>query len=387
MPPRRAIMRKTKKVFKGYGHHILFGLSILSLAALLTWWTIFIRTSIQNEKSQQYKILELEVNILCQTVAKDEEFEPEIGICDHDQRFEILKERPDDAPFVKSLEPRWPEFWVRPRAEIVDHIEQEFRSKNFMLLGESGFIILILLLSSVFLYRAIQVERRTAREVTEFWERSAHEIKTPITGIKAFLQNLKSQSGSEKIAPFIKLALKQVERQEKLAENILSGHRLKSREPLNLQPVNLPRFLEEYFQKSAVSLTDTEIGLDTGSDKNLQVRADVHALKVILDNLTDNAVKYTGPHLVLRVSVKISGRDVLLDVKDNGPGFDPRKSEALFRAFEILASELPVKRRGTGMGLYISRALAREMGGDLLALSEGKGQGAIFRIILQKEKK
>lgn len=381
------MMQKIKRAFKGYGHHLLFGVSILSLTALLIWWSIFIRTSIQNEKSQQYKILELEVTILCQTAAAEEEFEPEIGICEHDQRFEILNKRPDNAPFVKSLGPRWPEFWVRPRAEVVDQIEHEYNSKNFMLLGESGFLILVLLVSSGFLYRSIQVERRTAREVKEFWERSAHEIKTPITGIKAFLQSLRSQPGFEEIAPYVNLALRQVEKQEKLAENILSGHRLKSREPLILESVNLPRFLEEYFQKSAVSLTDAELHLDTGPDKDLKVQADLHALKVIIDNLTDNAVKYAGPHLVLSVSVKAAGRQVLVDFQDNGPGFDPRKAESLFRAFEIPDSELPVIRRGTGMGLFISRALASKMGSNLIALSKGKGKGAVFRLILHKGKK
>lgn len=245
-------------------------------------------------------------------------------------------------------------------------------------------MMLIILISSVFLYHSIQAERRTAREITEFWERTAHEIKTPITGIKAFLQNIRSQKEYGEIAPYVDLALKQVERQEKLAENILSGYRLKSRESPSVRSVNLVRFLEEYFKKSPISLTDARLTVDTGPQRDLEVQADLEALKVILDNLTDNAVKYAGPDLDLRVTVEPVGKDVMVEVRDRGPGFDPRRAENLFRAFEMLDEELTVKRRGTGMGLYISRSLAREMGGDLLAAGGGEQGGAVFRLILQR---
>jgi signal transduction histidine kinase len=375
---------RIQKIAKGYGHHILFGLSILSLAALLAWWTIFIGQSIRTEKEQRYRIIELEVTTLCLTVGREADFVPEEGICDHDPRFEILKQQPDGAPFVRSLAPGWPGFWVKPRAEVIDRIEQEYGSKNAMLLGESGFLILILLVSSIFLYRSIQQERRTAREIKEFWERTAHEIKTPITGIKAFLQNLRSQKEYGEIAPYVDLALKQVDRQEKLAENILSGYRLKSSESLSMQPVNLPGFLDEYFKKSSLSLTDTQLTIDAEVEETLLVHADVQALKVILDNLTDNAIKYAGPQLELRVGLYPAGKDAVVEVRDNGPGFPPARSEDLFHAFEILEGELKAQRRGAGMGLYISRSLAREMGGDLKASNGDKG-GAVFRLSLKKE--
>lgn len=382
MASKQKIRESTKGPFKGYRHHILFGTALLSMASLLVWWSVFIGASIQKQKDQQYRILELEATLLCQTLAENTEFAPEPGICGQDSRFKIVTELPGNTPFAKSLAPKWPGYWVLPAEHVSAQIEEDYQSKNFMLMGESGFFILVLLIIIIFFYRSIQVERRTAREITGFWERSAHELKTPITGIKAFLQNLQSHPRFKDIASYVDLALKQVKRQEKLTENILSGYRLKSRESLNLTTVDLPRFIKNYFQKSPMSLTEATLKLNVEQPKKLKVRADEHALKVIFDNLTDNAVKYAGPHLLLDVSVKTSGRKTWVEFRDNGPGFEPKKAGSLFHAFEILDSELPARQRGTGMGLYISRALAREMDGDLQAFSEGKG--AVFRLYLQK---
>ncbi len=113
----------------------------------------------------------------------------------------------------------------------------------------------------------------------------------------------------------------------------------------------------------------------------MTVRADVNALKVILDNITDNAVKYCASSPVLQVDRIGYENKAVIVIKDNGPGFHPNFIDIIFEAYKHLDEELPVKRRGTGLGLNISRQLVRKMGGDLEAYSEGEGKGAEFHII------
>jgi len=381
------VFNKTNDSFKIPLHHILFGLTLLSLASLLIWWSIFIGSSIRSKKDQQYRILRLELRILCSNLGADSGWEPEVGVCSRDSRFEIVQSRNEDSPFYETLAPRRPDFWVRPSQDIVNQIEKDTRRKYSMLVGEAGFLILIILIISIFLFRSIQVERRTTREIMEFWERTAHEIKTPITGIKAFLQHLKSRGETKDLSAYVDLAMKQVERQEKLAENILSGYRLEHRKAgLKPREVDLSRFLEDYLRKNTLILSGTEVKLEIPPELLPKAIADVHALKVILDNLVDNAVKYASPNLVLTFIIYPEKKYIVLEIRDNGPGFLPVQAENLFRAFELLDDELEIKRRGAGMGLYISRALAREMGGDLRASSPGKGLGASFKIHLEMEK-
>ncbi len=119
----------------------------------------------------------------------------------------------------------------------------------------------------------------------------------------------------------------------------------------------------------------------------MTVRADVNALKVILDNITDNAIKYCASSPVLQVDCIGYENNAVIVIKDNGPGFRPHFIKTIFEAYKHLDEELPIKHQGTGLGLYISRQLARKMGGDLEAYSEGEGQGAEFRIILPRVNK
>ena len=77
---------------------------------------------------------------------------------------------------------------------------------------------------------------------------------------------------------------------------------------------------------------------------------------------------------------------VVLVIADNGPGLSAQHRHNIFSAFRHLESELPKGRHGTGIGLYISRQLARSMGGDLKAESEGKGKGTQFLLYLNMAK-
>jgi len=253
-----------------------------------------------------------------------------------------------------------------------------------MLIGEASFFVLIILVSSFFLYRFIQLERRTALEVSRFWERSAHEIKTPITGIKAFLQNLKSQAyNTDELAPYVDLALKQVANQEQLANNIMSGYHLKSKDiSVKLTVCELTAFLKDYFERSPLQFTQARIQLDFRSDRKVYVKADPTDLKVILDNIIDNAIKYCPSDLLLTVDIRAEKKKAIVTIADNGPGVPPEQVRNVFSAFKYLDEELPVKRRGAGFGLYISRQIAQHMGGDLRIISQGKGKGSRLLIDL-----
>ncbi len=116
------------------------------------------------------------------------------------------------------------------------------------------------------------------------------------------------------------------------------------------------------------------------------VFADPDALRVIVDNLIDNALKYTQEKpLELDIRITETRKTLKLAFSDNGPGFDPKLTHNLFEAFRRLTPELPDGSHGTGMGLHISRQLARAMGGDLTAQSDGCGQGATFVLTLIKQ--
>ncbi len=373
---------------KKHAHQLTFGITILALAALLTWWSFFIRNSIRLQRSTQVENLELKLDYFALRLGMEEELSPNVGVLDRDDRFEIgtCAEYGEDG--VRHLFPHWPDLCIRVRSEVFETIEEESKSLNVMLIGESSLLVLIILITSIFLYRFIQLERRTTREIQKFWERSAHEIKTPITGIKAFLQNLKSQTYTlEELAPYVDMALTQVERQEQLAENLLSGYKLDSkRREKRLGDVELGAFLREYFERSALHLTDDVVHLDFKKEDYFHVHADVYGLRVILDNIVDNAMKYCSPGLELKIELRREKNRAVVVLTDNGPGFSPEHRHNIFRAYKHLGSELPEGKRGTGIGLYISSQLALSMGGELKAESEGKRQGSQFLLYLNLTK-
>ncbi len=381
--------KKGLKILKTHGHHFIFILSIFALGSLVVWWSIFIRNSIQQQHLHHYDKLEADLKFTAFKLGTDGSHQPSTGVFKEDARFEVIVCQSGSSLFSRPLEPYWPELCLKVQPNILGQIESKTSRLKLMLVGEASVLILIVLVSIVFLYRFIRLEKRTAREVNTFWERSAHEIKTPITGIKAFLENLRAGAiDSKKLAMYIDIALGQIERQEKLAENILSGYQLKRREiGLRCVDLELTNFVIDYFAKDSSRLAGAKIIFKFNKDNRMTLRADVNTLKVILDNITDNAVKYCASSPVLQVDCIGYENKAVIVIKDNGPGFRPHFMEAIFEAYKLLDEELPGKRHGTGFGLYISRQLARKMGGDVEAYSEGEGKGAEFRIILPRVNK
>jgi signal transduction histidine kinase len=106
-------------------------------------------------------------------------------------------------------------------------------------------------------------------------------------------------------------------------------------------------------------------------------------LDMILRNLIDNAVKYSGNPPQVEVSAKVSEGWVVAQVADNGRGIPPALRRKVFGRFVRLGSELEREKSGTGLGLYIVRNLVRRLGGSVRVHDRASGQGALFEVRLR----
>jgi signal transduction histidine kinase len=125
--------------------------------------------------------------------------------------------------------------------------------------------------------------------------------------------------------------------------------------------------------------------LESHDDKGLAVRGDAEELRTVIANLLDNAVKYSGHDVRVTVSVASPAPDtVWVRVQDRGIGIPKKQLKRIFNRFYRVQTRTLKQVKGTGLGLYIVRSIARAHGGRVFAQSEGEGRGATFTLELPR---
>lgn len=383
--PRRIRVNSFWRWLKRHGNTLLFTISVVTLAVLVSWWALFLYRTIKQERVMRYESMRISASALAYALVHTGGSAPLLGPVATDERLAIATRAQAGPHTLAGLAPLWPDLCIVARPEYLQQLKEDYEAKKAMVLGESGFMLIAVVISAFMLHRVTWLERRSYREMRQFWSRVTHELKTPITGIKAFLQTLQSREFSRaELMPLLGLALREVERQEMLAENLLVGQRLERGGPGLTTRVFAPGpFLREFLEGHRIFLPDSNIGYSAECPDSLQVRADPDAVRVILENLADNALKYGGADPQIRWALRSTGGKVEISVTDSGMGFTPGQGEEMFEAYQRLSEHHTSGRHGTGMGLYISRQLARRMGGNLTASSTGPGQGATFTLTLR----
>jgi signal transduction histidine kinase len=254
------------------------------------------------------------------------------------------------------------------------------------LFGVVLFAILIagVVINTVFLVREV---RRNERQ-DSFLKAVTHELKTPIASIRLYLETLQRHPGDEQQRQrFYAIMREDSDRLLATVETILKAGELgqrehvHQRERIELHPLVADCIatvlLRHHLQPEDVTLADIP-----GSVR-LFVLANIEDLRTAILNLLDNAVKYSpnGVHISCRLGIQ-RYTWVVLSITDTGLGLLPRELKRIFKRFYRAPSNDQVKIKGTGLGLFLVRTIARQHGGDVRAISEGPGKGSTFQLKL-----
>ena len=219
--------------------------------------------------------------------------------------------------------------------------------------------------------------KRLEQQKDDFISIASHELKTPITSLKASLQlleKLKDNPTAPVVPKLIDQSLKSMRKISTLVEDLLNVSRSQqSHLTLNKAEFVMADLLNNCC--SHVRVTGKyEFKLE--GDLHLKVNADEHAIDQVVINLVNNAVKYAPDSLVITMKVEKIGNSVKVSVKDTGPGIDPEKIPFLFDRY-YQAQSAGFNNSGLGLGLYISAEIIRKHGGQI-GVDSTLGQGSTF---------
>ena len=248
-----------------------------------------------------------------------------------------------------------------------------------------GLIIAGLIVYTVFLV----LEIRRNEEHDTFINAVTHELKTPIASIRLYLETLQSRALSEEQRRgFYDVMLADAERLHRTVDHVLkAGAASQKPKVIARAPVDMSALARECVELALARhhLQSSAIVLESHHDHPLIVRGDAEELRTVVTNLLDNAVKYSADAVRVNVAVAAPSPDtVWVRIRDRGVGIPRSQLKRIFRRFYRVQTRGFKQVKGTGLGLYIVRSIARAHGGRVFAQSEGEGRGATFTLELPR---
>ena len=243
-----------------------------------------------------------------------------------------------------------------------------------------------IILNTIFLVREI----RRNEQHDSFINAVTHELKTPIASIRLYLETLQSRPVDEsRRREFYGLMLSDTDRLLGTVEQVLKAGQAAQRgakhQRVELEFDGLVRDCMELV-RTRHHLPAEALRYDAMASNGNPPRVfgDAEELRTAVSNLIDNAVKYSGSKVDVDVRVAADQKNVVLQVHDRGVGIPPEELKRIFKRFYRVSNRTLAHVKGTGLGLFIVRSIARKHGGKVFAESAGEGQGTTVTLELPR---
>lgn len=248
-----------------------------------------------------------------------------------------------------------------------------------------GLILLIgLSFTTSLIFRHLNVQLRITELYDNFIGNVTHELKSPLSSIQLYLETLKQRDvPQEKRKEFIDMMMKDADRLQSLINSILEISAQEKKKLLQDYRVHKAEIiLKELIDESCEKFRVEKENYQIISDAACEIVASKDALKVVFDNLVDNAVKYSTIQAKIVVSLICNSKKVTIIFSDLGIGVAAKEQKKIFNKFyRIYNKEIP-NVKGTGLGLYRVKEIIKAHDGKITVLSEGEGKGTTFKLEL-----
>lgn len=264
---------------------------------------------------------------------------------------------------------------IKPNQEIKELKEKLSKQSEELEVSKEYLRTIQLHLQNIVEQQTALMELNEAKD--EFISLASHQLRTPATGVKQFigmvLDNYFGKITDEQRA-MLEFAYESNERQLHVINDLLKVAKIDAgKVVLNVQKYDLANMLEDIMQeqRSQFAKRNQKVLLDRPT-KSVIAKVDPSRIRMVVENLIDNASKYTpeGKRVMVSINQNPSGKFVTIKVKDEGVGISEADLPKLFQKFSRLDNPLSIQVGGTGIGLYWAKKIVDLHGGDIMVKSK-----------------
>jgi len=254
-------------------------------------------------------------------------------------------------------------------------------SRMPMIMGEGAVFLFLLGIGAYFIHASIKKEDKLHENQQNFLLSVTHELKSPLAAIKLSLQTIvRRELDKEQRTVLIKNSLKDVERLDDLVENMLLATKIESKTySFPKEKFDFSELVTRITDRLQVHSCGCEQIISTDIEDGVVIEGDQFALSSVVNNLVENAVKYSGPCAEITVKLCQNDGKPKLVVSDKGLGIPDSEKMHIFDKFYRVGDENVRKSKGTGLGLFIVKEVLQNHDADI-SVKDNVPHGAIFEV-------
>jgi two-component system, OmpR family, sensor histidine kinase CiaH len=270
----------------------------------------------------------------------------------------------------------------RSDTEYAQKVEKIFSERDRMTtayISEGLVFLFVILVGAIFLYSAVMRQIRIQKQQQNFMMAITHELKTPISIARLNIETLqKHQLDESKKEKILKSSLQEINRLNNLTGNILVSAQLEGGSYLfNKEDLDFSGIVRECSQDFINRFPNRP--WNTQLEPGLNISGDPLLIRILVNNLIDNAVKYSLPTSPINIVLNKQAGQGILELRDEGAGIPKKEYKRIFQKFYRVGNEDTRIAPGTGLGLYLCRKITKDHH-MVLQVSENQPRGTVFTI-------